>query len=152
MAITLPGWLVQAIQYLGYEFPQSNEDSLNDWADQLRSMSSVFSSSEQSVNAAISHIRSHNSGEGSEAFLSYASSDSDVDALQRFGEATDLAAKGCEICAAAVVVLKGVVIAQLALLAPAIAAGPVSFFLKRGVEWAIEKAIEAAVNQLLAEG
>ncbi len=30
MAITLPGWLVQAIQYLGYEFPQSNEDSLND--------------------------------------------------------------------------------------------------------------------------
>ena len=107
MALTLPGWLVQAMHYLGMEFPQSNEDALHQWADQLRSMSSVFNASNGSLTTAISHVESHNEGPAVEAFhATVTSADSDVATLDRFAEGTDIAADGCEICAYAVVMLK----------------------------------------------
>ena len=150
MAIELPGWLVEAIRYLGYEFPQTNEDQLHTWADNLRSMSSTFSTSKGNIEEAIAHIESHNEGAAVDSFKDTATGDdADTATLGRFGEGTEIAAGACETCAHATVVFKGVVIAQLALLAPAIAAGPVSFFLKRGVEYAIEKALEAAINEIL---
>lgn len=152
MALTLPGWLVEAIRYLGYEFPQTNEDALHQWADQLRSMSAVFESSNATLAGAISHVQSHNEGPAVDAFSAQVTGpESDVATLDRFNEAAQYAANGCEICAYAVVVFKGVVLFQLALLAPALAAGPVSFLLKKGVEYAIDKALEAAINQILGE-
>lgn len=150
MALTLPGWLVEAIRYLGYEFPQTNEDSLNAWADQLRAMASVFETSHGSLEDAIAHVTSHNSGPAVDAFSAQATGgESDMSTLQRFGEGTDVAATACEICAGAVVVFKGVVLFQLALIAPALAAGPVGFLAKRGVEYAIEKALEIALNEIM---
>lgn len=150
MALTLPGWLMEAILFLGYEFPGTNEDSLQQWADQLSSMQRVFESSHGSLDRAIAHVQSHNAGPALEAFVQEVQSgNSDVQALQRFGQATQIAAMGCDVCAVATVVLKGVILFQLAMLAPAIAAGPVSFMLKRSVEYAIDKAVEAAISQIL---
>ncbi|MBO1031143.1 hypothetical protein IPV09_07315 [Tessaracoccus sp. SD287] len=152
MALTLPGWLVEAMHYLGMDFPQSNEDALHQWADQLRSMSTVFNDSTTSVVSAISHVESHNEGPAVAAFQATASgADSDVSTLDRFAEGTEIAANGCEICAYAVVTLKGVVLFQLALMAPAIAAGPVAFLVKKGVEWAIGEAIGIAINEILGD-
>ncbi|MGA4508504.1 hypothetical protein ACQB6R_09565 [Propionibacteriaceae bacterium G1746] len=150
MAITLPGWLVEAIRYLGKEFPQTNEDTLFQWAGQLRSMSGTFDQANASLAAAVSHLQSHNEGPGIDAFVVQANGqDADMATLDRFGEGCEVAAQGCEICAYAVVTLKGVVLFQLALLAPALAAGPVSFLLKRGVEYAIDKAVEVAIAKIL---
>ncbi|MGA4669647.1 hypothetical protein ACPCG0_07630 [Propionibacteriaceae bacterium Y1923] len=150
MALTLPGWLVEAIRYLGKEFPQTNEDALFQWASQLRAMSGVFEQSNAALAQAVSHLQSHNEGPALEAFSSQATGpDSDLVTLDRFGEGTEVAAQGCEICGYAVVTLKGVVLFQLALLAPALAAGPVSFLLKRGVEYAIDRAVELAITKIL---
>ena len=150
MAITLPGWAVEAIRYLGKEFPQTDEDALNQWADQLRAMSGVFENSNAALGGAIAHVQSHNEGAGVEAFHTQATdADSDIVTLDRFGEGTEIAAQGCEICAYAVVLLKGIVIAQLALMVPALAAGPVSFLVKRALDYAIDKAVEQALSQIL---
>lgn len=151
MALTLPGWLVEAITYIGYDFPQTNEDVLHQWADHLKRLDATMDGAHGELLAAIEHVRAHNSGPGAEAFAAVAAGEeSDQRVLERFAAGCEFAATGCDVCAYAVVVLKGVILFQLALLAPAIAAGPVSFALKKGVEWAINQAVGAAVAKLLS--
>ncbi len=152
MALVLPGWLVKAISYLGYDFPQTNEDVLHQWADHLKSMDRSMDAAHSRVVTAVRHVQAHNHGPGTDAFGEYVSGhDSDQEALVRFSQACEIAATGCDVCAYAVVVLKGVILFQLALIAPAIAAGPVSFLVKKGVEYAINQAISMALARLLAE-
>lgn len=104
------------------------------------------------VLAAVRHVTDHNHGPATDAFARFVSDhDSDSEALVRFSHACEVAATGCDFCAYTVVVLKGVVLFQLGLIAPAIAAGPVSFAAKRAVEWAINEAISYALAKLLAE-
>ena len=150
MALTLPDWLVGAISYLGYDFPQSNEDILHQWADHLKSLDHTMDGAHAELLTAIQHVRDHNLGPAADAFGAYVSgSDSDVEALVRFSEGCEIASLGCDICAYLVVVMKGVILFQLALIAPAIAAGPVSFCIKKAVEWAINQAISVAIAKLL---
>ena len=56
MTLTLPGWLVEAMRYLGQEFPQSSEDGLWAWADQLRDLHSVFGQTHEGLAAAITNL------------------------------------------------------------------------------------------------
>jgi hypothetical protein len=151
MALTLPGWLVQAISYLGYDFPQSNEDVLHQWADHLKALDRTMDSAHADLLAAIQHVHDNNEGPAAEAFGAYVSgSDSGSEALVRFSEGCEIASAGCDYCAYAVVVMKGVILFQLALIAPAIAAGPVSFCVKKAAEWAINQAISLAIAKLLS--
>jgi hypothetical protein len=151
MALTLPGWLVEAISYLGYDFPQSNEDVLHQWADHLKALDHTMDAAHEDLLAAVRHVHEHNEGPAAEAFGAYVSgSDGDAEALVRFSEGCEIAAAGCDYCAYAVVVLKGAILFQLALLAPAIVAGPVSFAIKKAAEWAINQAISAAVSKLIS--
>ena len=151
MALTIPEWLVGAMSLMGYDFPQSNEDVLHQWADHLKSLDHTMNGAHSELLAAIQHVHDHNLGPAADAFGAYVSaSDSDAEALVRFGEGCEIASLGCDICAYLVVVLKGVILFQLALIAPALAAGPVSFVIKKAVEWAINQAISAAIATLLA--
>jgi hypothetical protein len=151
MALTLPDWLVEAMSLLGYDFPQSNEDVLHEWADHLKSLDHTMNGAHADLLAAIQQVQDHNAGPATEAFGAYVSgSDSDAQALVRFSEGCEIASLGCDICGYLVVVLKGVILFQLALVAPAIAAGPVSFCIKKAVEWAINQAVSLAVSTLLA--
>ncbi len=151
MAITLPGWLVEAMSFLGYDFPQTNEDVLHQWADHLKSLDGTMLAAHEDLLAAVRHVAEHNHGPAADAFATYVSgTDSDAEALVRFSEGCEIAAAGCDYCGYAVVVLKGVILFQLALMAPAIVAGPVSFVLKKAVEWAINQAISIAVTKLVS--
>ena len=151
MALTLPEWLVGPMSYVGYDFPQSNEDVLRAWADHLKSLEHTMDAAHADLLAAIQHVHDHNAGPGADAFGTYVSgSDSDAEALVRFSEGCEIASLGCDICAYLVIVMKGVILFQLALIAPAIAAGPVSFCIKKAVEWAINQAISMAIAKLLA--
>lgn len=150
MALTLPDWLVEVIEFLGYDFPQSNEDVLYAWADHLKSLDHTMDAAHADLLAAVGHVHDNNSGPAADAFASFTSgSQSDAEALVRFSQGCEIASAGCEVCAYAVVVLKGVILFQLALMAPAIAAGPASFLIKKGVEWAINQAISVALAKLL---
>jgi len=151
MALTLPDWLVGAMSFLGYDFPLSNEDVLHAWADHLKSLDRTMDTAHTDLLSAIQHVHDHNTGPGAEAFGTYVSgSNSDAEALTRFSEGCEIASLGCDICAYLVVVLKGVILFQVALIAPAIAAGPVSFCIKKAVEWAVNQAISLAIAKLLA--
>ena len=91
MALTLPDWLVGAMSFLGYDFPQSNEDVLHQWADHLKSLDHTMDGAHADLLTAIQHVRDHNLGPAADAFGAYVSgSDSDAEALVRFSE-------GCEI-------------------------------------------------------
>lgn len=150
MALTLPDWLVDAISYLGYDFPQSNEDVLHAWAVHLKSLDKTMDTAHVDLLAAIKHVQEHNSGPAADAFRTFVSgTDGDAKALVRFSAGCETASLGCDICGYAVVVLKGVILFQLALIAPAIVAGPVSFMVKKGVEWLINQAISVAIAKLL---
>jgi hypothetical protein len=151
MALELPGWLVEAIRYIGYEFPQTNEDVLHQWASSLRELSNTVSSSHGDMTGAVAHLTSNNEGPTIDQVLAaLASPDSNLEFLKQFGEGADLAATGVDLIADAVVVMKGIVLFQLAILAPAIAGGPVTFLVKKGVEWAIDRGVDHAVNYFLA--
>ncbi len=56
MALTLPGWLVEAISYLGYDFPQSNEDVLHQWADHLKALDRTMDTAHEDLLAAVEHV------------------------------------------------------------------------------------------------
>lgn len=60
MALTLPDWLVGAISYLGYDFPQSNEDVLHQWADHLKTLDRTMDGAHADLLAAIQHVHDHN--------------------------------------------------------------------------------------------
>ncbi len=151
MALELPGWLVEAIRYIGYEFPQTNEDVLHQWASSLRELSNTVSSSHGDMTGAVTHLTSNNEGPTIDQVLAALTSpDSNLEFLKQFGEGADLAATGVDLIADAVVVMKGIVLFQLAILAPAIAGGPVTFLVKKGVEWAIDRGVDHAVNYFLA--
>ncbi len=151
MALTLPGWLVEAIRYIGYEFPQTNEDVMHQWADSLRQLASTVDSAEGELQGAVRHLTSNNEGPTMDQILDRLSAnDSNLHFLKEFSEGATQAATTVDLMADAVVVMKGVVLFQLALLAPAIASGPVSFLLKKGVEYAIDQAVDYAVSYFLA--
>lgn len=152
MALTLPGWLVEAISYLGYDFPQTNEDTLHAWADHLRSLDGTMDSAHSDLVSAVNHLKSNNEGGALDSFVSFTTgSDSEAEALTRFSGACEVASAGCDICGYAVVVLKGVTIAQLVIMAASLAGGPLSFLVRKGVEFAINLAISEALEKLLAE-
>lgn len=151
MALTLPDWLVQAIHYLGYEFPQTNEDVLRQWGDSLRQLAGTVQASHAGMTGAVTHLASSNEGPTvDQVVAALRSSESNLHFLEELGQGADLAAKGVDLCAAAVVVMKGVVLFQLALIAPAVAAGPLSFAGKKAVEYAIDRAVDKAVDYFLA--
>lgn len=146
MAIMLPGYLVTALQYLGYEWPSSNEDVLNANGDAFNNARSTVQSTIGEIRGAVNHISSLNSGDASSAFVGYMNgADSNLASLQDFDEAAGIISSGFKIIAGAVVVLKGVVIAQLVILAAAIA----SAFFTFGLGAAAAVAARAAAKRLI---
>ena len=106
--------------------------------------------SHEDLDAAISHLAEHNQGEGLEAFVAaLRSPDSNLDALENFKRACDIAAGTCEVCAGIVVVMKGAVIAQLIILAVSLASGPGTLLVRQAVKWAIDYAINVVVDRIL---
>lgn len=158
MALMLPGYLTQALQYLGYNWPSSNEDVLN-------SNAAAFTAAQESarkivadLEGAVNHLKSNNSGEASDAFVNYMNGEeANLGSLRDFDEAAGIISSGYGMAAGAVVVFKGVVIAQLIILAAAIAvaigtgglgaAAPI--IAREGCKRLIDAALEIAVQELM---
>ena len=95
MAMMLPGWLTEALQYLGYNWPTSNEDILHANAEAFRDAGREADSIIADIEAALSHIQSNNAGEASEAFLGYMRGDeSNLSSLHDFTDASGIIAGG----------------------------------------------------------
>lgn len=150
MAMELPDWLRTALEYIGYDWPATNEDTLNGWSGELSTFASTLQTQIDDLNGAIDHVHNTNEGPGIKAFIASArGDDSNVDALENFKKACDLASTGCSVCATIVVTMKGAVIAQLIIMAASLASGPGALLVKQGVKWAVEAAINVVVDRVL---
>lgn len=150
MAMMLPVWLSTALNYIGYNWPTTNEDTLRHWSGDFRTLAGTSVSSHEDVDAAIAHLASQNQGEGLDAFVTaLRNPDSNLDALENFKRACDIAAGTSEVCAGIVVVMKGAVIAQLIILAVSLASGPGTLLVRQAVKWAIDYAINVVVDRIL---
>lgn len=152
MAIMLPGWLAEALNYLGFNWPLTNEDTLRAWAGEFRAMSGDADLLQTRINEAIQHVQSHNDGPAVDAFVGKArGGESNFDAVEGFGHACDIASGVCDVCADIVVVLKGVFIFQLGVLAASLASGPGVLLVREGVRRAINAGINVAAEQVMNE-
>ncbi|SDD25377.1 WXG100-like domain-containing protein [Auraticoccus monumenti] len=121
MAMMLPGWLEEALQFAGYSWPSTNEDTLRAWASEWSSLSTRALAHADEVDHAVAFVSSTNEGEGVESFTAYMRGDSNLAALRDFGIATGMLGQACSAGARIVVTVKLAVIGQLATLAVAIA-------------------------------
>lgn len=150
MALMLPDWLAEALNYIGYNWPVTNEDVLNSWSQDFTTLATGATDAHADLEDAITHLASHNQGEGIEAFVAaLRSPDSNLDALENFKSACEIASTTCTVCAGIVVVMKGAVIAQLVILAASLASGPGVLAVRQGVKWAIDAAINVVVDRVL---
>lgn len=150
MAMILPGWLTEALQYLGYNWPTSNEDILHANAQAFRDAGREADSIIGDLQAALHHIQANNSGEASAAFLGYMrSDDSNLSSLEDFSDAAEIIATGFDVASGVVVAFKVAVIAQLVILAAAIAAAVASFGLASGAAVLAREAARRAINAAL---
>lgn len=149
MAITLPGWLVEAMSFLGYDFPQTNEDVLHLWAD-LMSLDGTMLAAHEDLLAAVRHVAEHNHGPAADAFATYVSG-TDNDARPSYVQRR-LRDRGRGAAATARTPSSRT---QRSHPLPARAhcpghrRRPVNFVVKKAVEWAINRAISIAVTKLV---
>lgn len=159
MAMMLPGWLTQALQYVGYEWPSSNEDILRANGDAFRSTGKDASTAINDIRDALGHVLSENESETNKAFSEYMYGDeSNLSSLEDFEDAASLIGSGFDAIANAVVAVKLAVIAELMILAGSIAgavfsgglaaAGPIAAreVAKRAIDFAINVAIEKVIG------
>lgn len=152
MAIMLPPMLAEALNYLGFNWPISNEDVLDEWADEFSALASDARSSKAGIEDAVAHVASHNSGVATEAFLSaMRSSESNVAHLESFADACDIASGASRTSRWIVITLKGVFIFQLGVLAASLASGPGALVVREVVRRAVNAGIGVAADQILEE-
>lgn len=157
MAMMLPGWATQALQLVGYEWPSTNEDTLNRWGQEWSRLGGEASAHADGVAEAVAYVGRSNSGPATEAFTAYMNGDSNLAALRDFAAASQMLGQACVIGAGIVVTLKFAVIAQLATLAAAIIAAAASFGIGTAAVLAarevarrlIQAAINLAVSQIM---
>nr|WP_108871366.1 hypothetical protein [Tessaracoccus timonensis] len=152
MAMMLPGWLGEALNYLGFNWPISNEDVFKQWASDLRGLGSDASNLQDQINSAIKHVQSHNEGEALDAFVSKVrGGDSNFDSLEDFDQACQLAADVCDTCSGIIIALKGVFIVQLGIMAASLASGPGALIVREACRRLINAGIDLAAEQVMNE-
>lgn len=152
MAMMLPGWLGEALNYLGFNWPLTNEDTLAAWADDFRDMAGEADALQSHINQAIQHVQGLNEGPALDAFVTAArGGESNLDAVADFEHAFEIASGVCDVCSDIVVVLKWVFIVQLGIMAASLATGPGALLVREGVRRAINAGINVAAEQIMNE-
>lgn len=152
MAMMLPDWLGEALNYLGFNWPLTNEDVFTQWGNDFRELGGDASKLQDQINSAIKHVQSHNEGDTVEAFVTTVrGGDSNFDALGDFESACQTAAEVCDTCSAIVVALKGVFLVQLGIMAASLASGPGALLVREACRRAIDAGINVAAEQVMNE-
>ena len=159
MGMQLPGWLRQALEYAGFDWPATDEAVLFDWAQQWNGLANQAAGISAQASSAVGVVTSNNSGEGTSAYAAYMNDpDANIANLAKFGQGANAVGIGCNVAAGIVLTMKLAVIAQLVTLALAIASAIATAGLASGAALAarevakrlIEAAINIAVEQIMA--
>lgn len=158
MGMMLPGYLTQALNYCGFNWPSTDEDSLRSWGRDVRALAQSVPGARAAVVAAADEVRAINRGPGVDAFLaSLAKAESPVHSFDDLANLSSAIATGADVVAGIIVGLKVLVIGQLVLVAAAIAAAIATAGIgslgvpaaKKAAEIAVEYAIDQILEKLL---
>lgn len=159
MGMQLPGWLREALEYVGYDWPATDESVLSEWAHEWDSLSRQSAALVSQLDQGIQLVTSENRGPAVNAFRTYASGEEgNRKALMDFSDGAAKVSGAHAVASGIVLTMKLAVIAQLVILAGAIATAVLSFGIGTGVavaarqaaKWAINAAINVAIEQILA--
>ena len=118
MGLQLPSELVGLLNMLGYNWPESDEESIFNLAGELTGMADQISGRVESLNAAASTLLESNFGAEIDAFRSeWDDAESAVRNIADAANPTNLINIGLTIAAGVVLALKVQVIVQLVILA-----------------------------------
>lgn len=118
MGLMLPGELVTALNWIGYRWPEADEEKLFEMGQAWIDFSSSISSAAVDAAASAAGVWQQNSGDAIQAFQRWwTAEDSAPVVLGKAVPAAVLLGTGLIICAAIVLALKIQVIVQLAILA-----------------------------------
>lgn len=154
----IKGKAIELLNYLGYEWPVTNDGMLEAWGAQWEAAESRINSFVAELEGGVAHVAVNNQGAFADAFKTYMQGDdSNLRSLKSIAEAAPIAAASYRGAAKIVAGLRLVVIGKLLLdavsLAAAIISGgssaAVSFLVNKGVGAAINIAIDQAINALL---
>ena len=155
----LPGWLRQALEYVGYDWPATDEQVLWDWAQEWNALAQQCTDVIGTVQRGVQTVTAENHGPAATAFAHYAvGDDGNLKALVDFRQGATNVAGAHAVAAGIVLTMKLAVIAQLVVLAAAIASAIATAGLATGAalaarqaaKWAIDAALNVAVEQILA--
>lgn len=154
----IKGKAIELLNYLGYEWPITDDGTLRAWGDQWDAAESRINSFVRELEGGVAHVAANNQGAFADAFKSYMNGDeSNLQALKSIADAAPIAAASYRGAALIVTGLRTLVIGKLILdavqLAAALLSGgssaAVSFLINKGISAAINIAIDQAINQLL---
>lgn len=154
----IKGKVVEILNYLGYEWPVTDESVLDSWGDKWEAIEGRINAYVADLDAGVAHVGRNNEGPAVDAFNAYVSGgESSVDSLRSIADAAPIAAASYRGAATLIRTLRGVVIGKLILDAVSLAAAIISggasaaasFLIRMGVGAAINVAIDQAMNALL---
>ncbi|MHA3702454.1 WXG100-like domain-containing protein [Jatrophihabitans sp. YIM 134969] len=158
MSIELPGFLTEALSYIGMDWPQADEDKLFEAASAWGTFAGQLREVESSTSSAAADIWSVNSGAAVEAFQTW------WDAQPRqhlLDDASGSEAIGTTltIFGTATIALKGVYLVQLGILAATLIQAAATAFVTFGASLAeipivsqiVRQAIETAIENMIFE-
>lgn len=157
MALMLDGGQREALRFLGYDWPASNEDTLKGYGADWKAFDATCQRLVERLNGAVSSVGGSNKGEVFDTFKGYMmGSDSNTDGLKDFATAAGIIGRGYELAGNAIYALKLLIIGKLAALAAsifvAILTGGlmalVSIGARKAAEYAIDIAIDKAIMSL----
>lgn len=154
----IQGKAIDLLNYLGYEWPITDDVVLDSWGDQWAAVQSRIEGFVSELEGGIIHVASNNEGAFVEAFEAYMGGDeSNVASLKSIAMAAPVAADSYHGAALLVRGLRAVVNRKLILDAVSLAAAIISggasagasFLIRAGIGAAINIAIDQAMNALL---
>lgn len=132
MSINLPGVLVQFINMCGFEFPEGQETEILQWASKWQRFSDAVTRLVQTSTEAADYVKSRNEGPAVTAFVAnFEGDNSPKDVSENLSKAASVTGTCLLVIGAAILVLKILMIVDLAVFAAkfwaAIAAIPATF-------------------------
>jgi len=149
---------IELLNHLGYEWPTSNEDMLDQWAELWEELPARVDAQLAQFEQAITHVTNNNAGPTADAFRAYMSGgETNIETMVSIRDHAPAAAASYRGAALLVRGLRAFVIGKLLLdavmLAAAIISGGASagasLLMRKGIGAAISIAIDQAINQLL---
>lgn len=152
MGMQLPDWARKGLEYIGSDWPATDEEVVASWAPEWRSLGTALSEGTLDVNAAITKLGELNDTSGYTAFCQHMADEESVTAVMSDAANGCMQIAGaCETVSTIVVGLKWLVIAQVSTLLASVGFAIFTGGLGAGVAVAARKVAFDAISTAVTD-